>query len=71
MYVTKVPSTNGESTYTIRKIGDQFICSCDDHVHRSNGQPYLCKHLAFFTADLVSFATDAKKSKKASEILGV
>ena len=70
MYVIKVPSTNGESTYTIRRISeDVWSCDCQDSIHRTNGKQYTCRHIADLVASLFAHVKESNCSKKAREIL--
>ena len=69
MFVLTVPSDDQSKTYTVRKAGDVWVCDCADHVNRSKGQPFVCKHIAEVVASLVKFATTATKSKRAQAIL--
>lgn len=71
MFVATVKAEHGDKTYQIRKVEGQLVCSCSDHVFQSNDAPYVCKHIAVIAAEIVKFATVAKKSKKAQEILSV
>ena len=69
MYVIKVPSTDGESTYTIRRISENvWSCDCQDSVHRSNGKQYTCRHIAELVASLFAHAKESNYSEKAREI---
>lgn len=70
MVVITVPNSAGTEVYTIRKVADQLVCSCHDHVYQSHGSAYVCKHIAAFIAETVQFAAVAKKSKAAEKILG-
>lgn len=70
MFIAKVPASTGDKKYTIRKVGSQFVCDCHDHLYRSNGDAYLCKHLAELAAELATFATTATQSKAAKVVLG-
>lgn len=69
MFVVTVPSADQSKTYTVRKVADQFVCSCQDHLYRSEGAPYLCKHLSALTVEFAQFAVVANKSKAAEKIL--
>jgi hypothetical protein len=70
MFIVTVPSSKGDKSYTIRKVGEQLVCDCHDHLYRSHGKPYVCKHIADFIAETVQFAAAATKSKAATEIVG-
>jgi hypothetical protein len=71
MFVVTVPSSKPGTVYTVRKAAESvWVCDCPDHVNRSHGAPFVCKHIAGIAADLADFATKtAAKSKRAAEIL--
>jgi len=69
MFAMTVPSHDGTKKYTVRKAGDVWVCDCPDHVNRSNGEAYLCKHLAEVAVSLAGFAAKATKSKRAEAVL--
>lgn len=70
MFVVEVPSefTEGRK-YTVRKAGNVWVCSCKDHVHRSNGEAYTCKHIAEVARSLFLHITASATSKAAKGLL--
>lgn len=70
MFIVKVPASTGDKKYTIRKVGAQLVCDCHDHLYRSNGEPYVCKHIAEVVAEIATFTTTATQSKAAKNVLG-
>lgn len=68
MFTVTVPSHDGSKTYTLRKVEGVWVCDCHDHVHRSNGKAYVCKHIADVVTSF-GFVVSAPKSKRAEEIL--
>ena len=64
----KVVGTTGKE-YTVRKAGQVWTCSCDDHVYRSHGGEYVCRHIAKLAVDVAAFATRARKSAQAERII--
>ena len=72
MFVITVPSADKKKAYTVRLVGNGvWVCDCRDHVYHSHGQKHCCKHIAGVAKSLAQFATVAKKSEKAMEILSV
>ena len=69
MFVITVPASKPGEKYTVRKVADQFVCSCPDHLYRSEGNPYLCKHLGALAVEFTKFAVTAEKSKSAEKII--
>ena len=70
-FVITVPSEHTEDKeYTVRKAGDAWVCSCSDHVHRSNGEPYTCKHIAVIAKSIFAHVLgSAARSKAAKAVL--
>lgn len=62
---------SGERVYKVRKAGDVWTCTCDDHVYRSHGNPYSCKHIAMVTASLFAFSATAQHSDASKTILDI
>ncbi len=60
--------TNG-AVHTLRRVGDQIVCSCPDYLHRSHGSAYCCKHVAALAAEVLAFVQGAAKSSSAERIL--
>ncbi len=70
MFVVTVPSADKSKTYTVRKVAEGvWTCDCQDHVNRSHGEKYCCKHVADLAVSLAGFVSVAKMSKKAQEVL--
>lgn len=69
MIVAYVPSDSGDKNHTIRQVGDQMVCTCYDHLFRSNGEHYVCKHIAQVAAEMFQFVHEAKQSKQATAVL--
>ena len=69
MFVIQVPSADGTSKYTVRKVGSEWVCDCKGHVHHSNGESYVCRHIAELGKSLFEFISDAAISAPAKDIL--
>ena len=70
MFTITIPNNDGTKKYTLRKVENVWTCDCPDHLNRSHGKAYVCKHIASIVSSLATFAATAEKSKKAAEILG-
>jgi hypothetical protein len=68
MFTITIPSADQSKTYTLRKVEGVWTCDCPDHLHRSHGKAYVCKHIADLVVSL-GFVVSAPKSKKAEEVL--
>jgi len=69
MFVIEVPSSEDGKKHTVRKAGQTWVCSCRDHVHRSNGERYTCRHIATVAKSLIAHITESELSKTATRIL--
>lgn len=72
MFKLEIPSSDGTKVYQVRKVADSvWTCDCPDHLYRSNGETYVCKHIGQVLKSLTFFAEGAKgKSKAAEELVG-
>lgn len=72
MFVITVPASKTGQTYTVRMVDKNlWVCDCPDHVNRSAGKPYVCKHIASLVASLVSHTDGTTMSTRAADILGL
>ena len=69
MFVIQVPSADGKSKHTVRKVGAEWVCDCKGHVYHSNGESYVCRHIAVLGISLFEFVSSASISEPARDIL--
>lgn len=70
MFVITVPASKPGEKYTVRMVSHElWTCDCPDHVNRSHGKAYTCKHIAKLVSSLAHHANGSEKSKSAQAII--
>lgn len=64
-------TTDGVEYRVVGQPGQGWRCDCPDYIYRSHNLPYVCKHIASVTLELVEFTeTTRARSTRAADIIG-